>query len=400
MKQVSCDFLIIGAGIIGVSVAAELKVRYPETKIILLEKEPAIGLHASGRNSGVLHAGFYYTSDSLKAKFTRTGNIQLTDFCESRKLKINKIGKLVVAQNEKDLLVLDELLKRAIDNDVPLHDIDEVEAKKIEPRVKTYQRALYSPTTSTVDPIEVIKAMQDDIVSQGVQIDFNVTYLKKDKQQILTTKGIYESNYLINAAGLYADKIAKNFGFSQNYRILPFKGIYIYSNEQHGALATNIYPVPNLDNPFLGVHFTINVNGNIKLGPTAIPAFWREQYQGFSNFKINEFMETLLFQSSLLYRSDFSFKKLAIEEIKKYYKPFLVKKAAALVDGIESKNYKKWGKAGIRAQLVNIKDKKMEMDFILEGDKQSMHVLNAVSPGFTCALPFSKYICDKIEELI
>ena len=166
----SSDFLIIGGGIIGICVARELKKRFQGSKIILIEKEADCGLHASGRNSGVLHAGFYYTANSLKARFTRKGNQFLTEYCESKNLKINKCGKLVVAKNEQELSQLDTLLERGRKNGVHLQDLSAAEARSIEPRVKTHQRALFSPTTSTVDPKEVLQALQNDALHEGVEI--------------------------------------------------------------------------------------------------------------------------------------------------------------------------------------------------------------------------------------
>ena len=165
------DFLIIGGGVVGLSIARELKKRYPESSIIILEKEDKCGLHASGRNSGVLHAGFYYTFDSLKAKFTRVGNQQLTEFCNSKNIPLNNCGKLVVAEKHEDIPQLDELLLRGKNNNVTLHDITEKEAREIEPRVKTLGRALLSPTTSSVDPSQVMRVLTQEVLSLGVKIN-------------------------------------------------------------------------------------------------------------------------------------------------------------------------------------------------------------------------------------
>src|SRR3990167_1712987 len=273
----TCDFLIIGGGIIGLNLARYLKKSYRDAKVILIEKEKECGLHASGRNSGVLHAGFYYTRDSLKAKFTRLGNQELTTYCDDKKIKIHRCGKLVVTQDDNDLIVLSELLKRGQDNDVPLHELTEDDAKKIEPRVLTYQKALFSPTTSSVDPNQVIHSLKQDAMHEGIEIHLDVQYCYKKNNQIFTNQGLYEAGYIVNSAGLYADKIARDFNYAKHYRILPFKGLYLYSNEKPFSLKTHIYPVPNLKNPFLGVHFTVTVDGKIKIGPTAIPAYWREQ---------------------------------------------------------------------------------------------------------------------------
>jgi L-2-hydroxyglutarate oxidase LhgO len=215
---------------------------------------------------------------------------------------------------------------------------------------------------------------------------------------VRTLAGDFEAGYVVNAAGLYADRVARDFGFSEDYRILPFKGIYLYSDEPAGAIRTNIYPVPDLRNPFLGVHFTLLVDGRAKIGPTAIPAFWREQYKGFGNFKFDEFAEIIFRDLGLLFFSGFDFKRLAVEETLKYYRPRLVNLASTLLDNVRLENFRHWGKPGIRAQLLNIKNRKLEMDFVIQSDSRSLHVLNAVSPAWTCAQPFAKYVCDKIEN--
>lgn len=391
------DFIIIGGGIVGLNIARFLKKDFPKAKVTLLEKEMECGLHASGRNSGVIHAGFYYTKDSLKARFTKLGNQLLTAYCEERRIPLNKCGKLVVAKNEMDMKSLDILLQRAADNGVDLQDISESEAKKIEPRVLTYQRALFSPTTASVNPRQVMACMREDAQREGVNICCNAKYLKRKKDgTIVTTQGEYQAGFIVNAAGLYADTIARDFDFSKQYKILPFKGIYLYSNEPAFAIKTLIYPVPDLKNPFLGVHVTINAEGKAKLGPTAIPAFWREQYDAWRRFDIKEFFDITSRQIGLLMNSSFDFKRLAIDELKKYSKSHLVQLSTSLATGIRREDYTQFGTPGIRAQLFNTVENKLEMDFIIEGDKQSMHILNAVSPGFTSALPFSRYVCDRI----
>ena len=396
----SADFLIIGGGIIGLSIARELKRRHRHAQIVLLEKEAQCGLHASGRNSGVIHAGFYYTADSLKAKFTRDGNSTLRAYCECKKIPINKCGKLVVAQNKAELEQLDELLRRGKANSVPLQSITADEAREIEPRVKTFQRAIFSPTTATADPAQVLQAMEEDALQEGVRIHRNAAYLKRTNGRIKTAAGDYNVGFVVNAAGLYADRVARDFGFSEDYRILTFKGIYLYSEEPPGSLRTNIYPVPDLRNPFLGVHFTVRVDGRAKIGPTAIPAFWREQYHGLENFKWNELIEILIRDLGLLFFSAFDFKRLAAEELLKYSRSRLVSLASALLKEVRLADYIHWGAPGIRAQLLHLKTRKLEMDFVIQGDKKSLHVLNAVSPAWTCSGPFANYVCDKIDSLI
>lgn len=396
--MITADFLVVGGGIVGVCIARELKERRPDTRVVLLEKEAECGRHASGRNSGVIHAGFYYTADSLKAKFTRDGNRLLHKYCDCKKIPVNRCGKLVVARDRTDLPQLDELLRRGKLNGVELQSITADEARIIEPRVKTYQCAIFSPTTSTADPLQVLRAMEQDAAKDGIEIRRGVAYLGRNGATIRTTADDFQAGYVINAAGLYADRVARDFGFSEEYRILPFKGIYLYSQEPSGSLQTNVYPVPDLRNPFLGVHFTVTVDGHVKIGPTAIPALWREQYQGLENFRFDEFTEIIFRDLGLLFFAGFDFKRIAAGEMLKYFRARLVSLAGDLLEDVKLRNYRHWGKPGIRAQLLHLKTRKLEMDFVLQGDRKSLHVLNAVSPAWTCALPFARHVCDKVEE--
>lgn len=391
------DFLVIGGGVIGLNIARGLCKTFPGSSVNLIEKETDCGLHASGRNSGVLHAGFYYTPDSLKAKLTWKGNRQLTQYCEQKEIPLNKCGKLVVARNQADHSGLDELLRRGRANGIPLEELTEKEAKSIEPRAKTCGRALFSPATSTVDPSLVMQAMKKDAIGEGVHLHCGVRYLGSSKGRVRTTHGTFDVGFVVNAAGLYADRVARDYGFSRRYRILPFKGLYLYSEEPIGSIRTNIYPVPELKNPFLGVHFTVAANGKVKIGPTAIPAFWREHYGGIANFSWMEFAEVAVRGIGLLANSKFNFASLAIREMAKYSRAKMISLASELVDEVRPEHYQNWGKPGIRAQLVDIEKRKLEMDFVLEGDRYSMHVLNAVSPAFTCGLPFSEHVCERIK---
>ncbi len=398
MVAKTSDFLIIGGGIIGISVAREIRSVYPRSSVIVLEKEPHIGLHASGRNSGVLHAGFYYTADSLKARFTREGNQALREYCKAKGLPLNECGKLVVARNEADLPQMDELFRRGVANGVVLESISEEEAHRIEPRVKTFERAIYSPNTATADPVAVLEAMRNDAEMEGVRFELSNGFHRRKDGRIITTQGEYSAGFVINSAGLHADQVARQFGFGERFRIVPFKGLYLYSDEPVDAFRTNIYPVPDLRNPFLGVHFTVTVDGHAKIGPTAIPAFWREQYKGLSNFDPVDCATTLWRELSLILFAGFDFKRLAVDELAKYNRRHLVKLAGELATGVHPRDYRRWGRAGIRAQLMDIRTRKLEMDFVIEGDEKSLHVLNAVSPGWTCSIPFAQYVVKKIQN--
>ena len=394
------DFAVIGGGVLGVNIASEIKRRFTGSTVLVLEKEHAAGLHASGRNSGVLHAGFYYTADSLKARFTRLGNQRMKAYCDEKRLRVNRCGKLVVAQSAAELEGLAELLRRGRANGVVLEEITESEARKIEPRVRTFEKAIFSPDTACVDPAEMMRSFVEDAERLGVRFLFDAKVLGRRKGSIVTGQGDVACGYVVNAGGLHADKIARDYGFSQGYRILPFKGLYVYSNEPAGAFKTNIYPVPNLGNPFLGVHVTVMVDGRAKIGPTAIPCLWREQYHWHENFDVSELVEVAAVGLDLFLRAGSGFRRLAVDEMKKYHRPRLVAEASRLADGVRLENYTRWGRAGIRAQLVDVKKKALVQDFCVESDDHSLHVLNAVSPGWTCAIPFSEFVCDEIDRRI
>lgn len=389
------DYLVVGAGIIGLSIAKSLKEKYPASSVGVIEKESTVAKHSSGRNSGVLHAGFYYTADSLKAKFTKEGNQALRNFCEENKLHINKCGKIVVAQTQKEIEGLEELKRRAEANKVELEWIEEDELEKFSLCAKTYKKALLSPTTSTVEPEQVCQTLLHHVEKMGVIVHFDTKYKYLAVDGVISTsKGLFGYGKLINAAGLYADKVAKHFGFGEKYTIIPFKGIYLKDTANSGNLKTNIYPVPNLKNPFLGVHYTYSVHKEAKIGPTAIPAFWRENYKSLENFDIKELYQIAYWEAKLFVKNAFGFRSLAIEEMKKYNKKYFLDLAKKLTKNMQHNGFTTWSKPGIRAQLLDKKTLELVQDFVVEGDRRSIHVLNAVSPAFTCSMPFADWVVE------
>jgi L-2-hydroxyglutarate oxidase LhgO len=300
-----------------------------------------------------------------------------------------------VARDASELAGLDELLRRGRVNNVTLEEISDEDARTIEPRVRTFRRAIFSPTTSAIDPTEVTLSLAADAERAGVAIARRTKYLGRRGTMVRTSSGTIECGYVVNAAGLYADRVARDYGFSDNYRVLPFKGLYLYADEVE-TVRTNIYPVPNLANPFLGVHFSVTTHGRTKIGPTAMPAFWREQYGGFAGFSGRELADIIMRQLRLLVRNDFGFRSLALSELKKYSRSNLVAVAAGMVSDLDPRQYTHWGKPGIRAQLLDIRTRQLVTDFHVEGDDRSMHVLNAVSPAFTSSIPFAAYVVDRI----
>ena len=395
--MITTDILIIGGGIIGLSIAREIYNRHPDLKIILIEKEATVACHASGRNSGVLHAGFYYTPDSLKSRFTVEGNKLLTDYCLKNNLSINRCGKVVVAKDEKERDGIFELKRRGDENGVVLELIDEKRLEELEPNARTFDKALYSPTTSVVNPEEVIGHIADALKGK-VNILFNEKFIKTDDTNTVSTNTQkIKFRHLINSAGLYADKIAHQFGIGQKYTLIPFKGLYMEYKDSN-LIHKHIYPVPNLNNPFLGVHFTITISGKVKIGPTAIPAFWRENYEGISRFNLNEFLEVLWNEAKLFFTNAFNFRSLTFEEFKKYYRNYFIQQATHLAKNIDMNKFGNYLTPGIRSQLLDRKEMKLVMDYVVEQGENSTHVLNAVSPAFTSAFSFSKFIVDEVEK--
>jgi L-2-hydroxyglutarate oxidase LhgO len=310
------------------------------------------------------------------------------------------LEKVVIAQNEEELQTLEELYKRGLANGVEVELIDEEQLDKMYPNVKTYKKALFSPTTATVNPVEIVIFLKEYLTKKGVEFRFEEGYnTNLNNNEILTSKkNRLKAKKIINSAGLYADRIAQDFGYSKNYTIIPFKGIYLKYTKEDMPITTNIYPVPNLKNPFLGVHYTVTVDKHIKIGPTAIPAFWRENYQGFENFNFREFSEIIKYELKLFIKNAFGFRNLAFEEMRKYYKPYFTNLARNMVKSIDIDGFNEWSRPGIRAQLMDINTLELLQDFVVEGDENSIHILNAVSPAFTSSFPFAEYIVENYIE--
>ncbi|MDX6768007.1 MAG: L-2-hydroxyglutarate oxidase [Elusimicrobiota bacterium] len=379
----TCDVLVVGGGILGLAAAREAKRRRPKAKVVLLEKEDAPGRHASGRNSGVLHAGFYYSPDGLKARLCREGNAALSAWCLERGLPYAKRGKLVVASGPEDLPRLEELLRRGKANGVRLEKLDAAAAREAEPRAKVFEAALWSPDTAVVDPGAVVASLAADAKALGVELRLGRAWRRGD----------WDAGAVINAAGLQADRVAAGYGFGASYALVPFRGFYLYSDEAPGAFRALIYPVPDPAFPFLGVHVTVDVHGRAKLGPNALPGFWREQYGGLAGFSAGELFELLPRHARIAAGSA----AVGAEEAAKATRAGMVSRAARLASGLTVSAFRRWGPTGIRAQLVERASGALVHDFVVEGDDRSVHALNAVSPGFTCALPFAALLADRLK---
>lgn len=372
--------------------AREVKRQWPDSDVAVIEKGATSTEHASGRNSGVLHAGFYYTPDSLKAKLTRDGNFALREFCLSNDLPLHICGKVVVASRDDQVPALQELFRRGQQNGVDLKMIDENELSRLEPLARTTSIALWSPNTAVANPSTVTGALAADAMKHGVDFHYNTRVVSSDGNEIRTNNHVWKANHVINCAGLYADVVARQFGFCDDYVMLPFTGLYAYAPSLKGTLRRHVYPVPDSRNPFLGVHATVTVDGDVKIGPTAIPAFSREAYRAIRDLKLGELVEIAKTYPKFFSSPHHSVSRLIATEVPKYSRAWLVREAQKLVPSLQRSDFTIKGRPGIRAQLFDLRNKRLEMDFVVRGDKDSTHVLNAVSPAWTSSIPFAEYV--------
>lgn len=396
------SIVICGAGINGLTVARELVAR-GHTDILILDKEPEVGRHASGRNSGVLHAGIYYAPGSLRARSCVAGNRRMREYCQSRGLPISLDGKVIVARDESELPTLHELFARATANGARVELIDEQRLAEIEPNAKTAGLALLSHDTAVVDPKAVLKSLEAELAASG-KVAFLMAArfagLKGERTALAdTAQGRQELDFklFVNAAGAYSDRVAGAFGLGRGYRLIPFKGIYKKLKKERAHLVRgSIYPVPNIKNPFLGVHFTRSVYGDVYIGPTAIPAFGRENY-GILQGIDSEWLAILLRDAELFVRNK-KFRDVALSEPRKYFFKSFFEDARRLVKELDPSDIEPSPKVGIRPQLVDLHKHELVMDFVIEHDGRSVHVLNSISPAFTSSLAFAEMLADQYLE--
>lgn len=392
------DFLIIGAGIVGLSVAKQLTEKFPHHSIAILEKENNIGRHASGRNSGVLHSGIYYPKDSLKAKVCATGAKKMMAFAEEHHIPYVMKGKIILAHTATQMNTINVLLENAASNNISAQLIDEKTIKELEPYANHQHPGLLIPHTANIDSQKVLNTLYQIIHDRRVHVYLGEQALAVKNQTLTTsTHKNFSYGYLFNCAGANTDKIAKLFNLGKEYTLLPFKGIYFKLPKEKSYLVnSNIYPAPDLNLPFLGVHFTKTIQQDIYVGPTAIPAFGRENYgliQGVSR----EVLRIIKDISLMYFYNHQHFRQLIHTEIKKYFKQHFLYVAQQLVPSIQSNDLLYSNKVGIRPQLINIKKRRLEMDYIIEKNQHSIHVLNAISPAFTSAFAFAELLVNHIQ---
>ena len=393
------NLIVLGAGITGLSVARQKLLDDPSSKILIIEKETKVGVHGSGRNSGVLHSGIYYPSETLKAKFCAEGSRLMMQYCEDNNLPILKCGKVILPTSDNDDSLIDLLYKRGTINGANVEIVSQKELSHIEPEANSkVRRALYSPNTSVVDPYSILNNIKCDLEKSGVKFLFSekVVSASPDTSMVTTDrKNIFEYEHLVNCTGQHSDVVSKLFDVGNRYTLLPFKGSYYgINNNSNIKLNGLIYPVPDLNTPFLGIHSVKLVDGSVYFGPTAIPAFGREHYHGLEGINIKD-ASTVSYHLFKQYLSNKKgFRNYAHQETSRFFKNQFLKILQRLIPNVSSSDLVTSKKVGIRAQLLDTDSNELVMDFLVERTYNTTHVLNAVSPAFTSAFSFAKYILN------
>ena len=393
--QKKFDFVVIGAGIIGLSIGNSLLQKYPKAHVLVADKEDFLGAHASGRNSGVLHAGFYYSPDSLKAKFCRDGNRALREVIARHSIEIRETGKVVVTKSLDELPRLERLYERGIQNGVDIKLLPATELPNYEPLAVTHGQFLWSPTTAVSNPQDVIKAMAEDFTKNGGNLELGSEVTIDSNEEVFLNSEKIDCTEIINAAGVNAIHIAHKFGVGKEYSLLPVLGLYKTIPDVSLPLKTLVYPVPNPANPFLGVHFTLTTDHKIKIGPTAIPVLGREQYKLSQGFEKKDLKQSISAVLALGRNSLPDLLSLAIAEFPKISTSNLLKGGSELVPRVSETSGWTIKEPGIRAQLVNKSTGQFEQDFVVRRSGKITHILNAVSPGWTASIPFANWVVEK-----
>jgi len=392
------EFAIIGGGIVGLSTGMALGKRYPNARIVVLEKESKWAYHQTGNNSGVIHSGIYYKPGSFKAKFCRDGCRSMVEFCQEYDIAHEICGKVIVATEEKELPRLENLYKRGLENGLKVTKISASEVKEIEPHVNCVA-GIRVYTTGIADYKQVARKYAELIELQGGELRLNTKVEKiigkGDTQVIETNNGIYETRCTINCAGLHSDRIAKLSQVDPQAKIVPFRGEYYeLVPEKRYLVKTLIYPVPNPDFPFLGVHFTKMIDGSVHAGPNAVLSLKREGYKK-TDFDLRDFAEVMTYPG---------FWKLAAkhadegiqEIIRSFSKAAFVRSLQKLIPEVQAADLVPTH-AGVRAQAL-MNDGKLVDDFLIVKGNNSVHVCNAPSPAATSSIEIGKAIVEQLPQ--
>jgi len=390
------DLIIIGGGIVGLATAYRFLERYPGKRVTVLEKEAAVARHQTGRNSGVMHTGIYYRPGSLKAQNCRAGKLAMEEFCTREQIPFLLCGKIIVAIEESELPRMETLLERGPANGVVCERIGPERIRELEPHAAGIA-AIHIPEAGVVDYGHVAKRLADIVTQQGSSVvtGARATGIRNDNNRAIveSTAGEFAAQQIVNCAGLHSDRVARLSGARPSAMIVPFRGeFYALRPEAHHLVRMLIYPVPDPNYPFLGVHFTRRINGLIECGPNAVLAFAREGYRN-TTLNVRDLAETLTFPG--FWRLSMRYWKIGADEMwRSFSKPAFVRALQRLVPAIESR-FLEWAPAGVRAQAVS-RDGQMVDDFVIEETDRVVNVENAPSPAATASLNIGRLVVDRL----
>lgn len=392
------DFAIVGGGIVGLSTGMAISKRFPNAEILILEKEDSWATHQTGHNSGVIHSGIYYTPGSFKAKFSKAGSESMVKFCQEYGIEHDICGKVIVATKEKELQLLDNLYQRGLANELAIQKISVEELHEIEPHVNG-MAAIRVPMAGIVNYKQVSEKFAEIISKQGGDLHLN-TFVQKVIEsekgvEIFTSKGRFQARFLINCAGLHSDRVARNSGVAADMKIVPFRGEYYELVPEKRYLVKNlIYPVPNPDFPFLGVHYTRMIGGHVEAGPNAVLGLKREGYKK-TDINLKDLFEVMTFPGFWKLASQF-WKEGMEEYVRSFSKAAFVRSLQELIPEIRSEDLVA-APAGVRAQALK-PDGSLVDDFHFLDGKKSLHVCNAPSPAATASIQIGEMVAARIAE--
>ena len=393
------DCVVVGGGILGLSVTWTILEKWPGCRVAVLEKEDAWARHQTGRNSGVIHSGIYYKPGSLKAKLCREGNRRLLEFCREHGIRHEVCGKVIVATTVSEIPLMENLYGRGVANGLTVKKLSASEVKEIEPNVSCLA-GLHVPATGIVNFSDVCQKLAELIEIGGgeLRLDTKVLGFRSDGGQAVleTSKGTLAAQRIINCAGLHSDRVAKLDGAQPGAQIVPFRGEYYELKTERRSLVRNlIYPVPDPQFPFLGVHFTRMIDGSIHAGPNAVLSLKREGYDRTS-FDLRDFLETMTYGG--FWRLAAKHVRSGLAEIhRSFSKKAFVRSLQRLIPEIREEDLVPGG-AGVRAQALR-PDGRLVDDFLIVNGRHAIHVCNAPSPAATASLEIGRIIADQIPEL-
>lgn len=399
MSRGSCyDITVVGAGIVGLSTAWQLVQRYPNRRILLVEKESTVGIHQTGHNSGVIHAGVYYAPGSLKADFCQRGAAATKAFCTEHQIDFDQCGKLLIATNDLEKERMQALFKRCEENGLEVIQLDQDELKEREPNVKGVG-ALFVPSTGIVNYRHICEKLAELFVKAGgeLRLDSAVVDLEESHERVAVTlnNDLVNTSYLITCGGLMADRLTKMLDIPTDFQIIPFRGEYYQLPAKHNTLVNHlIYPIPDPDLPFLGVHLTRMIDGSVTVGPNAVQGWKREGY-GRINIDLRDIWDMVRFPGFWKLLKN-HWRTGLVETKNSWHKPGYLAQVRKYCDLVELDDLQAYP-AGIRAQAV-MNDGSLVHDFLFAQSARTLHVCNAPSPAATSAFPIGEYIINKLDE--